>query len=150
MANASEVTQQPKAVFWALALGGLIPFVFLATAVVAGIDLGFGYAATTLFIFWSLAILSFLGGIRWGLALAQKPADFLVAIISVLPCIAGLFSLLLEPRITILCLGVLFVFHGWWDTRYFSKTDLEWFSVLRFVLTILVAIIHLAVFWKLT
>ncbi|MEL7029147.1 MAG: DUF3429 domain-containing protein [Pseudomonadota bacterium] len=55
---------------WALTLAGLIPFVGLAAASVAGAA-PFGLAPQPALAAYGACILSFLGGARWGLALAR-------------------------------------------------------------------------------
>lgn len=135
-------------IFWLLALGGFIPFAALTGASVLKIETGLSYPPQTLFLFWSLAILSFLGGIRWGLAIAKVPADVLTASLSVVPCILGWFSLLMPASWTILCLGLLYFVHGWWDFSAFKNTDQEWFRPIRLVLTLLVVVAHLFVSWN--
>lgn len=73
-----------------LGYGGLIPFVFLSVATVAGID----HAAFFLLSYAAL-IFSFLGGILWGVSLQQKLPDH-VSLVSV-SCMLWAWLWLLMP-----------------------------------------------------
>ncbi|MEM7214943.1 MAG: DUF3429 domain-containing protein [Pseudomonadota bacterium] len=128
---------------WALALGGFIPFAVLSLVVFldAAVDLPFD--PQQMFLFWSVIILSFLGGIRWGTALVSDPSDIKAMCLSVVPCIIAWFSLLLDDWVSITILAILYLAHGWWDYRYFKET--RWFAKIRLVLTILVVSSHLLV-----
>lgn len=136
-------------VFWILALGGFIPFAALTAAAYQGLDTGLAFGVATLFQFWSLAILSFLGGIRWGIAITAEPVGMRIAIASVVPCIIGWFSLALSQPASVLVLGFLFLAHGLWDVRAFAKTQLAWFAPIRMVLTGLVFVAHVMMWLKL-
>ncbi len=61
---------------WGLSLVGFIPFAILAVGLYA---LGTGNELFTslfdMFKVWSAIILSFLGGIRWGFAIANEPLE---------------------------------------------------------------------------
>ncbi|MEM9278619.1 MAG: DUF3429 domain-containing protein [Pseudomonadota bacterium] len=128
---------------WGLALGGFIPFGGLAVAAFAKANLGLSLSAQEFFILWSLVILSFLGGIRWGMAVTAEPLDATNLALSVIPCILGWFSLLLSDFITVAALLVLYALHGWWDYTHLSAKP--WFARIRLVLTALVVGAHILV-----
>lgn len=130
---------------WALALGGYIPFAFLAVSAAMDLTLPFGVSAVAAFLVWSLVILTFLGGIRWGMALTQEPLDLSSIILSVVPCIIGWFALVLEPQWTVTVLAGLFLLHGIWDVRALRSTTLGWFAPIRLTLTFLVFAAHFLV-----
>lgn len=126
---------------WTLSLAGLLPFAALALALVA---LGNGHplkatagdAART----YGTVILSFLGGIRWGLALARQPIAASQLAISVLPSIAGWFSLFAPAPVSFGVLLIGFLAQGAWDSfSIHSGAGPAWFAPLRMTLTVLVA-----------
>ena len=125
---------------WAqvLGYGGLIPFFAAAIASwtldepllgIDPIDAGRAYGAV---------ILSFLGGIRWGLALtsAKQIAAEKDLAISVAPSVAAWAALLLPalPGLVILLAG--FIAQLYWDMRAHRKGLIpQWFKGLRVQLT---------------
>ncbi|MEM9331861.1 MAG: DUF3429 domain-containing protein [Pseudomonadota bacterium] len=135
-----EISEDHKKIAWAMALGGFIPFLGLSASAFFGFTLGLPIDPTTLYIYWSLAILSFLGGIRWGLAIANNPIDIRNLAWSVVPCIIAWFSLLLPDGYTITALLLLYLIQGYWDFIYFK--DKAWFANIRATLTVLVASTH--------
>ena len=104
---------------WIYGVAGLIPFVGCAAADIAAITPGPAWWRFALLIY-SAIILSFLGGGRWGLELAQAVPRRSVITLAMGPSIAGFF-LLLTPgadRTWALCGAI--VAHGlqWlWDVR---------------------------------
>jgi hypothetical protein len=107
------------AVAWIYGAAGLIPFFGCAAADIAGVAPGQAWWRLALLIY-SAIILSFLGGARWGLALAQPPASAAVITLSMAPSIAGFFLLLAPSPLQRWALGGAAVAHGlqWlWDVR---------------------------------
>lgn len=135
----------PTKIVWVLALGGFIPFAFLAFAVFMRVELVESISALSAFTIWSLTILSFLGGIRWGLAFRESPVNINVAALSVVPCIIGWFSLALSPLVTTSVLLLLYLFHGVWDVTWLRNGPLAWFAPVRATLTSLVCLSHIVV-----
>lgn len=82
-----------------LGLGGLVPFVVLSAALAAGISLPMFADADSMriaLVGYGVVILSFLGGVRWGLAIKETDAgnakanrDFIIAVI---PALLGWFA----------------------------------------------------------
>jgi len=81
-----------KATAWGLALAGLIPFVGCAVMVVAGA--GDREVWLGPLIAYAAVILSFLGGARWGRALAEPVPDASTLILSNLPAVAAWLTFL--------------------------------------------------------
>lgn len=104
-----------------------------------------------IFKIWSAIILSFLGGIRWGLAIAYDPGEPRNLFLSVVPSIVGWLAILLPNALTILILTLLYCAHGAWDNFYANSGRVQpWFGTLRVVLTFLVVGIHILVLFSVT
>lgn len=131
-----------SAALWALGLGGLIPFAALTglllvptvailprPTVVLALS---GYAA---------AILSFLGGIRWGAWLTTPRTGPAVLAFSVLPSLAAWLILLLPQPASFACFAAAFLVQGAWDVAASRRGLLPAdFGRLRVVLTVVVAL----------
>ncbi len=119
---------------WAYGVLGLVPFLVppLAGALWPGWN---GVAGQVAAIYGAL-ILSFLGGARWGLAVARPQPGTLVVSLAMLPTLAG-FALLLLPAsqrpLQLAGLAVLLGIHLLWDVR--SSGLPRWYPSLRSVLT---------------
>jgi len=112
-------TSKLPALAWAYGAAGLIPFVGCAGADILGLSPGQGWWRLALLIY-GVVILSFLGGGRWGMALARGPARASVITLSMAPSIAGFFLLLVPPDLQRWALGGAALAHGlqWlWDVR---------------------------------
>lgn len=132
---------------WVLSLGGFIPFGALSLFMFfAGSKAPLFGPFLDIFIIWSVLILSFLGGIRWGFAIAHPPFDTRSLFLSVIPSIFGWFAVLLPDAHTVLVLLVLFCAHGAWDSFFVNAGKAPpWFGSIRIVLTLLVATAHVLV-----
>lgn len=113
---------------------GLLPF---AGAVIGGLLPGAplpGLALTAL-LAYGASILSFLGGVRWGLAIAAPDPRGLFAplLVSVLPSLAGWLALLLPPPAGLLLLAAAFVALLVADLRLAGAPP--WYAALRLPLT---------------
>ena len=136
---------------WALSLAGYIPFAFFA----AGLWLllpehelhGFTIDAMKTY---GAVILSFLGGIRWGLALkvaSEAPARREL-IFAIVPSLVGWFSLSLDAPYVFAVLALAFAAHGAWDALSGERGAFAmWFVKLRTVLTFLVVGALIAAFF---
>lgn len=135
---------ETRKLVWVLSLGGFIPFGAVSLALFM---LGSGHPLfqTLLDIFkiWSVIILSFLGGIRWGFAIANQPFDNRSLALSVVGSILAWFAILMPDTISLMTLLVLFCAHGAWDSFFINSGKAPpWFGPVRITLTFLVAIAH--------
>lgn len=122
-----------------LGVAGLIPFYVPAVALLAGADLGWGAGGLALALAaYGALILSFLGGVRWGLAVAmdEQGAARRGYLLSVVPSLLGFAALALpgEARLWTLC--GLHVALGLLDYGLVCREEApEWFGRLRLVLS---------------
>ncbi|MEM8795487.1 MAG: DUF3429 domain-containing protein [Pseudomonadota bacterium] len=142
-------TQIPTAALW-LGLTGLIPFIAGTLLVFMG---GAGIVAVPqaeLFLTaYGAVILSFLGGVRWGLALADPnhAAQARDQAFSVVPSLIGWLALLLPFSSGIGVLAVAFLIQGAWDIKTMrSGGGPQWYGTLRTILTAIVGTLLIAVF----
>jgi hypothetical protein len=139
-----------------LGLAGLLPFI--ATALGAWWAPGaWSVYAIQAFVYYSAVILSFLGGIHWGLAMgrdAPKSPTFRGRVmLSMVPSLMAWPALLWggAPGTALLMFGYIAV-RGYEASATGSVGLPEWYRGLRNVLTIVVVACHLAVilrFWQL-
>lgn len=117
-----------------MALGAL-PFV--ATAILSILNAGDvrGFQADQIAVAYGAVILSFLGGIRWGDAISKGKAATLC--LSVVPSLAGFFSLLINNYNATMLLIIAFASQASWD--FFSPGTLpNWFIRLRMIISAIV------------
>ena len=100
---------------------------------------------------YSIAILSFLGGIRWGQAIGREQngtdGNWISLIGSVIPSLLAWSTVFMPPlgAIAVLLLG--FCAQGAWDAWSAQAGKLPaWFSPLRITLTLVVAASHAGMF----
>ncbi|MGP9820269.1 DUF3429 domain-containing protein [Salinarimonas sp. NSM] len=122
-----------------LGLSGLIPFYVPAVALLAGLDLGGdpAFLALALAAYGAL-ILSFLGGIRWGIAVAMEEQDAARRgyVIAVVPSLLAFAALALPPEARLWTLCGLHVALGLLDYGLVCREEApEWFGRLRLVLS---------------
>ncbi|MDP3546839.1 MAG: DUF3429 domain-containing protein [Phreatobacter sp.] len=130
----------PAVTLW-LGLGGLIPFLVLAGALVLDTSLplvGDPDAIRQALMVYAVAILSFLGGVRWGIAMGY--ADGKVAVrdflISVIPAILGWAAALLPLGPGLWLMTAAFILLGLYDYGLACRTVApEWYGRLRLALT---------------
>lgn len=124
-----------------LGLAGLIPFLAGAIALALGLSLpvigGTGQVRLALVVY-AIAILSFLGGVRWGIALGYEDShkatrDYIIAVV---PALVGWLAIgLAAPRdLWLLCAA--FVTLGLLDYGLACRTVApEWYGNLRLLLS---------------
>jgi len=141
-----------KNLAWVLSLGGFIPFGTLGVALyVLGSVHELFPTLFDIFKVWSVIILSFLGGIRWGFAIANEPDEDTNLFLSVIPSILAWFAILLPDAYTIMILLVLFAVHGVWDSFYINLGRVApWFGKIRITLTFLVVAAHILVLFAIS
>jgi hypothetical protein len=127
----------------ALGLGGAIPFAALAFAVATDQPRLMGLDALFALIAYGATILSFLGGIRWGLAVETRPGEGQAGnlALSVVPSLAGWVALLLPslPGLALLLAGVLLM--GAADLAMVRAGHAPaWYGRLRLLLTAIVGL----------
>ena len=126
--------------------GGLIPFLWLAIAI-NNPSMYFHQYALELITSYSAIILSFLGGIHWGLIMPQifKTSGRNLLLISIIPPIVGWIALALDPMQCLWVLISAFVGEIIVDFLWCKREIIpRWYLKLRIPLTILVCLSLLA------
>ena len=135
-----------------LGAGGLIPFVALPIWQIFAIDEAVRERALMAFIFYAAAILSFLGGIGWGIAMRERdPMQRGLSFgVSVVPSLVAWAAALINVQHLAFTLGILavaFVVQVVWDVTLSSSGRApKWFGSLRIGLT-LVVLLALTAMW---
>ena len=122
----------------ALGYGGLVPFWILALARVTGSHPGLGQAfVTAALATYGATILSFLGGIRWGIFVARPDATGRDLLVSVVPQLLGWAALALADPWRLVVLALLILGLGPLD-RGLVRRGLapDWFGRLRMRLSL--------------
>jgi hypothetical protein len=133
----------PRAAFW-LGVSGVAPFAAATLLVLFARKPEQRELALRAFTCYSAVILSFLGGIRWGAALAMPAFPLLLR--AVLPSLLAFACLMLPPKLALPFLCLLFMAVGWSDsTRPAHGLWPKWFKQLRLTLSVAVISLHLIV-----
>ncbi|MDO9223131.1 MAG: DUF3429 domain-containing protein [Caulobacter sp.] len=133
MAIKASATTPP----WVLRFGrlGLIPF--LAPGLAGWVWPASAPAAGAALAVYAALILSFLGGGRWGMAVAAPQVDSRIVTLAMLPSLAG-FALLMLPAEArgwqLAGLAAAHILQGAWDLR--ANTVPAWYAGLRGQLTL--------------
>ncbi len=147
-----EVARSPLPLL--LGLAGLIPFV-AATAMVWWAPMTWQFIAIQAFLYYSAVILSFLGGVQWGVAMSLEPAGSAGfnrrLLLSMGPSLIAWPALLLHPYTGAWALAAGFLLvrlHEWGrDSRALLP---GWYQSLRNLLTLVVLACHAAIIWRLS
>ncbi len=133
---------------WGLSILGFLPFAGIALSLYfLGNENGLFHSLFDVFKIWSAMVLSFLGGIRWGLAIAKNPVPTWDLAICTLPPIVGWMALFLPDSYTILVLLLTYCAMGAWDSFSINAGIApSWFGKIRVMLTLLAAAAHVIVF----
>ncbi len=122
-----------------LGLSGLIPFWALAVGLSqAGLRPWDVAALDSALVTYAAVILSFLGGIRWGLAVghSERPDAAFHYIVSVVPSLAAWALLILPEPLRLACLGALALLLGPIDQRLVPAGFAPpWYGQLRLILS---------------
>lgn len=123
----------------ALGVAGLAPFWVLTLALVSGVSSGYDPSSIAFaLVAYGAVILSFTGGIRWGIAVTaeeQEPARR-EYVISVIPSLLGWGVLLLPADWQLGTIAALMVAVGLFDYGMVCREVApEWFGRLRLILT---------------
>ena len=138
-ADYGDISEKSKRMAWLLSLGGTIPFMGLAvTLVFAPAEFPqFDFAVLALVTYGAI-ILSFLGGVRWGVALtrAEGRSASQVFVLSVVSALIGWAAVFIDQPAGFIILAIAFFAHGIWDYGAWC-TDVmqEWFVKLRMVVS---------------
>ena len=151
MPNSSSPTRIPRAALW-LGLTGAIPFcagniALIYPALWPDLTMVADQAVKT----YGAVILSFLGGIRWGLGMGKQGEERSRTLaMSVVPALFGWFALFLPGSWPVLAIAVGVACQGVWDIRTASIDGApQWYPRLRVGLTVLVSGL-LLMFWVLS
>lgn len=121
-----------------LTYAGLIPFVLLALWLYGvAADHPWRQGTITLLTGYGAVTLSFLGGIRWGLAIltGEQRRDVML---SVVPPLIGWMALIASPPLVFVLLAVAFAAQGAWDSLTLPPGAApDWFRRARIHMTIL-------------
>lgn len=117
---------------------GALPFAYFAASLwlpppFPSVPFAFGGG-----LIYGAVILSFLGGIRWGTALAMADGEHrsMTFVLSVLPALAGWVALALPPLLGVGLLIAGFLLQAQWDVISVEQGRLPgWFGKLRMLLT---------------
>lgn len=121
---------------FALGFAGVLPFLGATLALAAG-PADWAAPALTILMAYGMIILSFLGGVHWGVALSDSdPGRF---IWSVTPSLIALAATFLPAPILLGVLAAAFVLAGGVDVAIFQRTGPAWYVGLRIALTAIVA-----------
>ncbi|WP_048305978.1 DUF3429 domain-containing protein [Halomonas sp. PR-M31] len=150
--NNPEHSPSPGLPFW-LGCAGLIPF-FVGAVCVFVAPILWQALAIKAFLFYSAVILSFLGGIHWGVAMSQDAPGtkgFNVRLVlSMVPSLLAWPALLLNYVAGVLVLMIGFLLIRLYERQASSTKRLpRWYQNLRSLLTVVVVLCHLAVLVRL-
>ena len=128
---------------------GLVPFVVGAVAALLSNELA--SIALQAFVLYSLAILSFMGGVHWGLALITGTRQTARLLISVVPVIAAWICLMTLPiHLTLAVLGGGFIAQWVVDRPILAELPIpSWYLDMRPRLAYVVAGCHLFMLFRL-
>ena len=123
-----------------LGYGGLIPFVGLSLCLIFGWEID-GLSTRSLLVGYAVTILSFLGAVHWGFAVAAPDShssrDFVASVVP--PLLAWVVLALKSPADL---LALVLAFPAWfiWERAGIMARYPDWFRRLRAILTIVVTI----------
>ena len=128
---------------------GLVPFVVGAVAALLSNELA--SIALQAFVLYSLAILSFMGGVHWGLALITGTRQRVRLLISVVPVIAAWICLMTLPtHLALAVLGGGFIAQWFVDQPILAELPFpSWYLEMRPRLAYVVAGCHLFMLFRL-
>lgn len=142
MERIDESRQMPNVARY-LGYGGVIPFAAMALNQIAGGPLPADFALKV-FLYYSAAILSFLGGVRWGSITRMEDGLGRELVISVMPSLWAVVCLLLNnPDHSVWLLLAGFVLMGVADVYWPAPGLAGWMRRLRAQLTVAVVMCHL-------
>ena len=124
----------------ALGYAGLLPFVAAGGATIAGLDPA-GFSARALLVGYAVTILSFLGAVHWGMAVANPgPTSARDFSASVVPPLIAWVALALAAPWDLALLAAAFPAWYLWERRTLMPAYPAWFRGLRLHLTSVVTL----------
>jgi hypothetical protein len=136
--TARDVRLSPTTIASRLGYAGLLPPIVLALWLL-GIPDDHPWRAQTVALLtgYAAVALSYIGGIRWGIALLEPNENAgRIFALSVLPALGGWAALFVPPPYSFVLLAVAFAAHGAWDTLTAQNGKMpDWFARLRMQLT---------------
>lgn len=134
-----------------LSMLGFLPFAFFTALLLVdpglipqetGWDAGAGGFLATAFKVYAAIVLSFIGGIRWGVAIVQQEGgreENEALVLAAGPSIIGWFAFFTAEPWSYAVFAVAYAATGWWDSRLAGNKGVpSWFGRLRVLLTVLV------------
>jgi hypothetical protein len=142
-----------------LSVLGFLPFAFFITLMLADPGLipqaaGFNMSAGDFFAFafklYAAIILSFVGGIRWGVAIVQQQGgreESEALVLAAGPSIVGWFAFFTPEPWSYAVFAFAYAATGWWDSRLAGNKGVPtWFGRLRVLLSVMVMATMIAAF----
>jgi hypothetical protein len=139
---------EPSGPAIALGIGGLFPFVFLALTIWFGGPWR-GFATGALMAYGAI-IISFLGGLHWGLAMRERVPPKAALFWGISAALLAWVSVLLPRGIDVMSLGLMLIVCWAVDRKLYPRFGLEGWLTLRSQLTAVAAISCFgagAIFW---
>jgi hypothetical protein len=131
-----------------LGLAGLLPLLAGLLAVMFGTTPAQHLVGERIFLAYAATILAFLGGVRWGAALARP--SWRALLLAVAPSLIAFGALLIDPLNAVLVLASTFAVVGAADAAREPSEDWpDWYRRLRVMLTIGVVTLHALMAWVL-
>jgi Protein of unknown function (DUF3429) len=148
-------TSEPQTVTRSAAMARLLGYAGLAPFIALSLWL-YGIApdhewrngTILLLLVYGAVILSFLGGVRWGVALARQNDDARLDFsLAMLPPLIGWIAVFIPVPYAFAVLAVAFAAQGAWDTlAVHAEKAPEWYGELRTILTIIVVLTLIVAF----
>lgn len=145
--NSERTDRIPPPALW-LGLAGLLPFIAGLCAVMFGSTPAQHLVGERMFLYYAATILAFLGGVRWGAALA-RPA-WRPLLLAVAPSLIAFGALLLDRGPALAVLGATFAVVGAADAGRRPGPEWPlWYRRLRIMLSVGVVTLHALMGWAL-
>ena len=149
----SDTLNDRRQLAYVLGIAGLLPFVAATILLlILGRHNALAGPVTEVFTGYSVVVLSFLGGIRWGYALLpaqeeETPVPARLLAWSVLPPIVAWATVFMSRPVALAVLLIAYCAQGVWDSFSAHTGGLpRWIAPLRIMLTVAAAICHAIVF----
>lgn len=148
-----RVMNDRKQLAYVLGVAGLLPFAACTILLlVLGQNNALAGPAIEVFTSYSVVVLSFLGGIRWGYALLpardeEAPAHPRLLAWAALPPLVAWTTVFISRPSALAVLLIAYCVQGVWDSFSAHNGTLpRWIAPLRIMLTVIVAVCHAIVF----